>query len=91
MPVANEKLVEALRVSLMENERLKRENSALHAASTEPIAIVAMSCRLPGGVQTPEDLWRLVVEERDAVSEFPADRGWDLPNLFHPDPDHAGT
>jgi acyl transferase domain-containing protein len=91
MPVANEKLVEALRVSLMDNERLKRENSALRAASSEPVAIVGMSCRLPGGVRTPQDLWRLVFSERDAVSEFPADRGWDLPNLFHPDPDHAGT
>ncbi|MFI6449508.1 SDR family NAD(P)-dependent oxidoreductase, partial [Kitasatospora sp. NPDC050543] len=57
----------------------------------DPIAIVAMSCRFPGGIQTPEDLWRLVADGRDAVSGFPTDRGWDVENLYHPDPDHQGT
>ncbi|MDX2582844.1 SDR family NAD(P)-dependent oxidoreductase [Streptomyces sp. WI04-05A] len=57
----------------------------------EPIAIVGMACRLPGGVVTPDDLWRLVSEGRDAISGFPEDRGWDVEDLFDSDPDRAGT
>ncbi|MFG3142851.1 beta-ketoacyl synthase N-terminal-like domain-containing protein, partial [Streptomyces sp. NPDC048211] len=57
----------------------------------EPIAIVGMGCRFPGGAESPEDLWELVVSASDVISDFPVDRGWDVEGLFHPDPDHAGT
>ncbi|MFF9410887.1 beta-ketoacyl synthase N-terminal-like domain-containing protein, partial [Streptomyces anandii] len=57
----------------------------------EPIAIVAMSCRFPGDVRSPEDLWRLLESGGDALSGFPVDRGWDVEGLYDPDPDAQGT
>src|SRR5580704_18951455 len=69
------------RVSLRETEDRARE----------PIAIVGMSCRLPGGVQSPRDLWKLLTGRGDGIGGFPSDRGWNLEELFDPDPDHPGT
>ncbi|MET8138473.1 type I polyketide synthase, partial [Streptomyces sp. NPDC005251] len=70
---------------------LEAAPAAAPAVDDDPIAIVAMSCRFPGGVRTPEDLWKLLLEGGDAIGEFPTDRGWDLDKLYSPDPDKQGT
>ena len=85
-----EHATEALRKALVQVERLKTQNRALLERTGEPIAVVGMSCRFPGGVDSPESLWQMVADKRDVTSEIPADRGWDNAALFDPDPDAAG-
>ncbi|WP_392957845.1 type I polyketide synthase [Streptomyces sp. LN245] len=78
----------ALRTLLEERDRLRQENDALKAGRGEPIAVVAMACRYPGGVSTPEELWDVVREGRDVIGDFPKDRGWR--DVYDPDPDATG-
>ncbi|MFD4240888.1 type I polyketide synthase [Streptomyces sp. NPDC058525] len=84
-------LTDHLRAELLGEQAEPSAPAAASSVSDEPIAIVAMSSRLPGGADSPEELWKLVVEQRDAVSGFPLDRDWDLEGLYHPDPAHPGT
>ncbi|KAA5834951.1 SDR family NAD(P)-dependent oxidoreductase [Saccharopolyspora hirsuta] len=77
-------LADHLRTALL-GERATTEVAApVAAAADEPIAIVGMACRYPGGVRNPDDLWRLVVDGVDAIGEFPTDRGWDVDGLYDP-------
>ncbi|UED87413.1 type I polyketide synthase [Streptomyces profundus] len=76
MTTSSDEIIEALRASLTENEQLRQQNEELIATAQEPIAIVSMSCRFPGGADSPEELWRFLLDEGDAVSGFPDDRGW---------------
>ncbi|MFJ1991641.1 type I polyketide synthase [Streptomyces asiaticus] len=87
----DEKLLDYLKKVTADLRQARRRLRQVEERDREPIAIVAMSCRYPGGVRTPEELWRLVAEGGDAITEFPPDRGWDVDGFFDPDSDRSGT
>ncbi|MFC8189193.1 SDR family NAD(P)-dependent oxidoreductase [Streptomyces sp. NPDC057305] len=87
----DEKLLDYLKRVTADLHQTRRRLQEVESGEQEPIAIVAMSCRYPGGVESPEDLWRLVADGRDAVTGLPADRGWDLEKLRGDDAADPGS
>ncbi|MFI9273487.1 SDR family NAD(P)-dependent oxidoreductase [Kitasatospora sp. NPDC052896] len=86
-----EKLLDYLKRVTADLHQTRQRLRDAESGDSEPIALVSMSCRFAGGVNSPEDLWQLVAEGRDAIGDFPSDRGWDVESLFDDDPDQQGT
>ncbi|MEF9908103.1 type I polyketide synthase [Streptomyces sp. P9-A2] len=90
MSTNDDKLRDYLKRALADLSQARKRLREVESEKNDPIAIVAMGCRLPGGVSSPEDLWEMLAAGTDGISEFPTDRGWDVKGLFDPDPERAG-